>query len=112
MALEEIRKLSNIELAQSLVEAADCRMHSNGYFHVNVEGSVVLHINGVCASLDAIAEIEKSVIEKVGHEIYSKYLHEVLFLLPPVKARYVSHIAEMSARQKAEALLLALQNKG
>jgi hypothetical protein len=109
MNLEEIKKLSDGELGRQLAEAVGS-YYQDGFSYV--EGGRYPHpdrcFNTLCGSLDAIAEVEKIVIEKVGDD-YAEFLRRAIY------GRYIGHNGEIctatataTARQRAEACLLAL----
>ena len=115
MTLDEVKNLSDDELGKRLAEAADLLTSDLEIFppitqYLTPEMTFE-NVSVFCKNLNAIAEVEKIVIEKVGHQVYSEKLHKLLFEQKPPSKRYISDIALMTARQRAEACYLALETK-
>lgn len=123
MKLEEIRELSDEELGKRLAEAAGMKTKLSPpsfkkLLYERAEG-FWYPVTDFCRKLDHISAIEKFVVEKVGLGNYGKILAEVYhpdtikscvgFHGAPFFAIAIGVISQFSARQRAEAALLALE---
>lgn len=131
MKLEDVRKMDNMTLGKQLAELAGLGVvqyepNQNKWFYVskihNICGVTEFDVDQLCESLDLIAEVEKFVIESCGNgkifegfNCYGECLTQVLNwnmtqLLNPNLIKYaLAGFAIASARQRAEAAYLALQ---
>ena len=105
MNLDEIKTLTNEELGRLIAEKVGFRTFRKNFLCA----SVLRKFTSLCDDLNAVAEVEKIIIEKYDHFKYSVSLDTVLRSYTDEKILYVSHIAIMTARQRAEACLLTLQ---
>lgn len=107
-SIEEIKILLDGELGKFLAEKAGFEFK---WGCVMIKGKPI-HPATLCQSLDAIAEVEKIVIEKVGGAEYIDELRDVVDYDALKQSKIVRRyqIATASARQRSEACLLTLQN--
>lgn len=112
---------SNEQLGRELAEKAGLRIIAdrsvestdrNNYF--------MFRLSALCESLDAIAEIEKIVMDKIGKQGAIKLAATILFVVDGGKARThfggyteydLAKVSFATPRQRAEACLLALSTE-
>lgn len=100
MNFEEIKKLTNVELGKQLSELAGGNILADQFAEFgNGDDYFIYELQKFCTDLNAIAKIEAIVIETVGVINYDGWL----------KARVTQWAVIATARQRAEACLLALQ---
>lgn len=111
LSLEEIRKLDDQLLGKRLAKAcgATLEKHRNGTWFYSGETFGYQPCVNICKSLDSVAQIEKLVIEQTSFTDYGRCLVGVTEF-HGIGLDSLARIATASARQRAEAALLALQD--
>lgn len=122
MTLEEIKNLDNstlaIEIARCLGWEVTESVVIDGCYIEWPDCGNTTRSTIVCLSLDIISRIEKAVIKKTDLDTYAFWLVEIFndaalhaeFASIPMSCSSLGRIATATARQRAEACLLALQD--
>jgi hypothetical protein len=116
MTLTEIQKLNNAELGKRLAEAIgwtliESVIVENGYIETSSGSLFRPHL--LCVSLDTISHVEQIVIAAFGKYDYGETLIDLAGMsgshLSGISSNGICEIATMTARQRAEACLLAFE---
>lgn len=112
----EIKALSDAELGRSIVDIiGDTYLDGFWYLNGGKYPHPSPHFTSLCRSLDAVAEVEKIVIEKVGKYEYGEALINRMGMsgshLSGITSNGIAEIAMASSRERAEACLMALQGE-
>lgn len=106
--LAENQKLSDRELGKKIAKLSGKLTRDCGFWCFDM-GDHYLTCDDLPKNLSVLSAVEKIVVEQVGHFLYSTALRSVLFEYEPDALMLISHVATMTARKKAEACLLALE---
>jgi hypothetical protein len=114
--VEEIRTLTDLALNAQLHEATGNCWHKVLYYTHNCcskcglnDANYADRLPNYCNDFTAVIKAERFVIEQCGHLLYSTALRSVLFDYQQDALTLISHAVTMTARARAEACLLALQ---
>jgi hypothetical protein len=119
LKVEDVKNLDDLTLGKELGILAGFKVDERDgrYWIQNFRGQANVSARLLCADLNSIAEVEKIVVEKCGHHVYGDSLETIIRPFNPdlkpssaLRGNWICHLATASARQRAEACLLALSN--